>query len=59
MYIWSIAFYVTKIWTVREEDQQYLGRLEVWYWRRTGKISWSECVKNEGLRKGRKTFCIK
>jgi len=50
--------YVAETWTIRK-DQQYLERLEVWYWRRMGKISWTECEKNEMLHKGRKTFYIK
>jgi hypothetical protein len=53
------SLYVAETWTIRKEDQQYLERLKVWYWRIMGKISWNECVKNEVLGKGRTTFYMK
>jgi len=34
-------------WTLRRADQKYLGSFEMWCWRRTGKMSWTDRVKNE------------
>jgi hypothetical protein len=45
-YIWSIALYGAKTWTLREVDQKYLQSFEMWYWRRMGKISWTDRVRN-------------
>jgi hypothetical protein len=46
-YIWSIAFYGAKIWTLRNVDQKYLESFEMWCWRRMEKISWTDRVRNE------------
>jgi hypothetical protein len=46
-YIWSIALYGVEIWTLQKVDQKYLEIFEMWYWRRMGKISWTDRVRNE------------
>jgi len=33
--------------TVRTVNQKYLGSFELWCWRRTEKISWTDRVRNE------------
>jgi hypothetical protein len=38
---------VLKIGTLRKVDQQYLGRFEMWRWRRMEKISWAYRVRKE------------
>jgi hypothetical protein len=38
-YIWSMALYGAKTWTLRAADQKYLESLEMWCWRRMEKIS--------------------
>jgi hypothetical protein len=46
-YIWSIALYGAKEWTLRKMDQKYLESFEMWCWRWMEKISWTDRVRNE------------
>jgi len=46
-YIWSIALYGVETWTSRAVGQKHLGSFEMWCWRRMGKISWIDHVRNE------------
>jgi hypothetical protein len=46
-YIWSIALYGAETWTLRTVDQKHLDSFELWCWRRMGKISWTDHVRNE------------
>ena len=34
-------------WTLRVADQKYLESFDIWCWRRTEKISWTDHVRNE------------
>jgi hypothetical protein len=34
---------------LRKVDQKYLENFEMWRWRRMEKISWTDCIRNEGL----------
>jgi hypothetical protein len=40
--------------SLRKVDQMYVGSFEMWCWRRTGKISWTNRVKNEVLQRARR-----
>jgi len=46
-YIWNIALYGAKTWTLRAVDQKHLESFEMWCWRRMEKISWTDHVRNE------------
>jgi len=46
-YIWSIALYGAETWTIRAADQKHLESFDIWCWRRTEKISWTDHVRNE------------
>jgi len=46
-YILSMALYGAENWTLRATDQKYLVSFEMWCWRRMGKISWTDHVRNE------------
>jgi hypothetical protein len=46
-YTGNIAFYGAEIWTLRKVDQKYLGSFEMWCWRRTENISWTDRVRKE------------
>ena len=46
-YVWSMALYGAETWTLRETDQKHLESSEMWCWRRMGKISWTDRVRNE------------
>ena len=39
--------YCAETWTLRQADQKYLGRFEMWCWRRMENISWADRLKNE------------
>jgi hypothetical protein len=44
-YIWGTALRGAETWTFRKAEK-FLESFELWFWRRTGKISWTNCVKN-------------
>jgi len=46
-YIWSIALYGSETWMLRAVDQKHLESSEMWCWRKTEKISWTDHVRNE------------
>jgi hypothetical protein len=48
-YVWSIALYGAETWTLRAVDQKHLEHFEIWWWRRMGKISWTDHVRNEDV----------
>jgi hypothetical protein len=45
-YIWSVALYGAETGTIGAVDQKELESFEMWCWRRTEKISWTEHVRN-------------
>jgi len=46
-YVWNIALYgAAETWTLKV-DQKNLESFELWYYRRTEKISWTDLVRNE------------
>ena len=46
-YVWSMALYGAETWTLRATDQKRPESFEIWCWRRTEKISWTDHVRNE------------
>jgi hypothetical protein len=51
-YIWNISLYGAETWTLKKVDQKYLESFEMWCWRRTEEISWTDHVKNEEVLHG-------
>jgi hypothetical protein len=45
--ICSVALYGAVTWTLRNVDKKYLKRFEMWCWRRTENISWTDGGRNE------------
>jgi hypothetical protein len=45
-YIWSIDLCGADIRTLGRVDQKYVESFGMWCWRRMGKISWTDRVKN-------------
>jgi len=45
--IWSIGLYGAETGTLRAVDQKNPVSFEMWYWRWTEKISWTDHVRNE------------
>src|SRR6218665_856357 len=48
--IWSVTLYCAETWTLRKEDIIRLEAFEMWIWRRTEKISWTDYISNEVLK---------
>jgi hypothetical protein len=46
-YVWSTALYDAETWTLRAVYQKHLESFEMWCWRRMGKISLIDHVRNE------------
>ena len=46
-YVWSMALYGAETWTLWATDQKRLENFEMWYWRRTEKVSWTDHVRND------------
>jgi hypothetical protein len=46
-YIWSIALYGAEMRTLWAVHQKHLESFEMWCWRSTEKISWTDHVRNE------------
>jgi hypothetical protein len=46
-YICGITVRGAATWTLREVEQKYVERFEMWCWRRMEKISWIDRVRNE------------
>jgi hypothetical protein len=43
-YTWSIAVCGVETWTLRKVEQKFLESFEMWCWRWTEKISWTDRV---------------
>jgi hypothetical protein len=50
-YTCSISVYGTENGTLLKIGQKYLGRFEIWSWRRKENIIWTDRVRNEVLLK--------
>ena len=48
-YTWSKALYGTENETLLNVGQKYLGRFDMWSWRRKEKTIWTDRVRNEVL----------
>jgi len=46
MYVWSVALYDSKTWTLSILDKRRMEALEMWTWRKMMKISWREWKSN-------------
>jgi hypothetical protein len=46
-FVWSVALYGSKAWTIRKIDQKRLEALETWCWRRMLKSKWTDKIRNE------------
>jgi hypothetical protein len=48
-YTWSKVFYGSESGTLLKIGQKYLGRFEMWSWRRKENIIWNDRVRNKVL----------
>jgi len=49
--IWSVTLYGAETWTMRKEDIKRIEAFDMWIWRRTERISWTEHRTNEEVLK--------
>jgi hypothetical protein len=49
--MWSIAYCSDEIWTLRKIDHKFLESFEMCVCKRMEKISWTDLMKNEILRR--------
>uniref|UniRef100_A0A8D9A6I6 Craniofacial development protein 2 n=1 Tax=Cacopsylla melanoneura TaxID=428564 RepID=A0A8D9A6I6_9HEMI len=47
--VWSIALYGCESWTICDKDKNHLEAFEMWCYRRTLKIIWSDKITNEAV----------
>ena len=45
--VWSVALYASETCTLRNDDIKRLEAFEMWIWRKTEKISWTEHITND------------
>ena len=45
--IWSVTLYGVETWTKRKEDVKRIEAFEMWIWRMTERVSWTEHRANE------------
>jgi hypothetical protein len=48
-YVWRIAIYDIKAWTLRKFQRKFLKSCGMWGWRKIEKIKWSAKVTNEQI----------
>jgi hypothetical protein len=46
-----MALYGAETWMLRAVDRKHLESFEMWCWRRMEKISWTDHVRNEDIRR--------
>ena len=45
--MWPVVVYGCETWTLRRAKIDKLEALEIWIWRRLGRVCWQERIKNE------------
>jgi len=48
-FVWSVALYGSKTWTLQKEDIRRLEAFEIRIWRRMMKVPWTEHKTNEEI----------
>ncbi|XP_071823117.1 uncharacterized protein [Apostichopus japonicus] len=46
-FVWGVFLYGSETWTLRKEDRKRIDALEMWLWRKSENIKWSDSVTNE------------
>ncbi|KAJ4434728.1 hypothetical protein ANN_23296 [Periplaneta americana] len=46
-FVWSMALYGTKTWTLRRSEEKRLKGFKVWLWRRMERMKWTDRIRNE------------
>ncbi|KAI5715825.1 hypothetical protein M8J77_023140 [Diaphorina citri] len=50
-FVWSVLLYGCETWTIGEADRKHIEAFEMWCFRRTLKIIWSDRISNEEVLK--------
>jgi hypothetical protein len=45
-HVWSIILYCAENWTLRNLNQKYTKNYEMWCWKMTSKVIWTDHVRN-------------
>ena len=45
-FVWSVALYGVETWTLRRNEQKLLEAYEMWIWRMTERVKWTDKIKN-------------
>ena len=45
--VWPVVMYGCEAWTLRNEEINSLGALEMWLWRKLEKIKWQNKISND------------
>ena len=48
-FVWSVALYGAKTWTLRRNEQKRLEAFEMWIWRRMERLKWTDKIKNAAV----------
>ena len=50
--MWSVALYGSESWVINKAEERYLESFEMWWWRRTLRVSWTEFRTNDSVLNG-------
>ncbi|KAJ4447989.1 hypothetical protein ANN_09999 [Periplaneta americana] len=46
-FVWSVALYGEETWTLRRNEEKRIEAFEMWMWKRTERVKWTDRIRNE------------
>ncbi|KAJ4441426.1 hypothetical protein ANN_11281 [Periplaneta americana] len=46
-FVWSVALYGERTWTLRRNEEKRIEAFEMWMWRRTVRVKWTDRIRNK------------
>ncbi|KAJ4430743.1 hypothetical protein ANN_19334 [Periplaneta americana] len=46
-FVWSVALYGEGTWTLRRNEEERIEAFEMWMWRRTVRVKWTDRIRNK------------
>ncbi|KAJ4435713.1 hypothetical protein ANN_18329 [Periplaneta americana] len=46
-FVWSVALYGEGTWTLRRNEEKRIEAFEMWMWRRTVRVKWTDRIRNK------------
>ncbi|KAJ4449017.1 hypothetical protein ANN_00411, partial [Periplaneta americana] len=46
-FVWSVALYGEGTWTLRRNEEKRIEAFEMWMWRRTVRVKWTDKIRNK------------